>query len=211
MAFNWFISWISKIIFSYANTEDKKQGRKKKRKKKIPISKECNGPCDSAQTLADPFRTTCKRFQYNRDNGKIALKISFFGKEFNLLLAVCLHNFADNSEKQGQDLKKGDKGSSNLCQDIFEAEKQGDDLIKEYEVENGLSQEICEAEKQGDDLIKECEVEHGLSQENKIEILKDWELTESIYSSNSSYVSKDSESTDSSDDSRRSGVLYRKN
>ena len=187
MAFNWFMSWIS-TIFSYASQEDKKQGRKKKRKKKIPISKECNGPCDLAQdngTLADPFRTTCQGFQYNWDNGKIAtsFKIHFFGKEFNILLAVCLHIFADNAKKQGQDLNKEDKGSSNLCRETF----------------------AHEAEKQGHDLIKECEVKHGLSQEKTIDNLKDWELTESIYSFDFSYLpkEKDGERQDSSEDFRK--------
>ena len=212
MAFNWFVSWIS-TFFSYANPEDKKQGRKQKRKSKIPISKECNGPCDSAQdngTLADPFRPTCQRFQYNWDNGKIgtSVKINFFGKELNLLLAVCLHNFGDNAEKQAYDLKKEDKGPCDLVQDTFahKAEKQGHDFNKEDKGSSNLCQEIFaqETENQDHELIKEGESTHDLSQE-KIDILKDWELTESKYSSDFSYVpkEKDRESLDSSEDTRK--------
>ena len=199
MAFNWFVRWIS-TCFSYANPEDKKQ----EIRTKIPISKECNGPCDSAQdngTLAGPFRITCKRFQYNWDNGKIgtSVKINFFGKELNLLLAVCLHNFGDNAEKQAYDLKKEDEGPCDLVQDTFahKAEKQGQDFIKEDKGSSNLCQEIFahETEKQDHKLIKEGEGPHDLSQE-KIDILKDWELTEF---SDFSYLpkEKDSESEDS--------------
>ena len=212
MAFNWFVSWIS-TFFSYANPEDKKQGRKQKRKSKIPISKECNGPCDSAQdngTLADSFRPTCQRFQYNWDNGKIGtgFKIRILGKEFNLLLAVCLHNFGDNDGKQAYDFKKEDKGPCDLVQDTFahKAEKQGHDFNKEDKGSSNLCQEIFaqETENQDHELIKEGESTHDLSQE-KIDILKDWELTESKYSSDFSYVpkEKDRESLDSSEDTRK--------
>ena len=199
MAFNWFMSLIS-TIFSYVSQDYEKQGRKKKRKKKIPISKECNGPCDLAQdngTLADPFRTTCQRFQYNRDNGKIAtsFKIRFFGKEFNVLLAVCLHTFADNAEKQGQDLNKEDKGPCDLVQDTFahKAEKQGHDFNKEDKGSSNLCQAIFAQETEKQD--QEGEGPHDLSQE-KIDILEDWELTEF---SDFSYLpkEKDSESEDS--------------
>ena len=105
MAFKWFMSWISTIL-SYPSQENEKQGH--------DSSKECNGPCDLAQDNWD-----------KRKIGK-SFKIHFFGKEFNILLAVCLHTFADNAEKQGQDLNKEDKGSNNLCQEIFahETEKQ---------------------------------------------------------------------------------------
>ena len=199
MAFNWFITWISTIL-SYANPEDKKQGRKQKRKKKIPISKECNGPCDSAQdngTLANPFRLTCQRFQFNWDNGKIGtgFKICFFGKELNLLFAVCLHNFGDNAEKQAYDLKKEDKGPCDLVQDTFahKAGKQGHDFNKEDKGSSNLCQDIFAQETEKQD--QEGEGPHDLSQE-KIDILKDWELTEF---SDFSYLpkEKDCESEDS--------------
>ena len=187
-------------MLSYANPEDTKQGRKKK----IPISKECNDPCDSAQdngTLADPFPTTCQQFQCNWDNGKIgkSFKIHFFGKEFNLLFALCLHSFGDDAEKQAYNLKKEVKGPCDLVQDTFadNAEKQGQDLNKEDKGSSNLCQEIFaqEAEKQDHELIKEGEGPHDLSQE-KIDILKDWELIES---SDCSYLprEKDSESEDS--------------
>ena len=88
-----------------------------------------------------------------------------------------------------------------------EAEKQGHDLSKEVKGQSDLVQEIFahEAEKQGHDLIKEGEGPHDLSQEKAIDILKDWELTESTYSSNSSYLpkEKDRERPYSSEDSSK--------
>ena len=71
-----------------------------------------------------------------------------------------------------------------------EAEKQGHDLSKEVKGQSDLVQEIFanKAEKQGHKLIEEGEGPYDLSQERKIDILKEWELNESAYSSNPSYL-----------------------
>ena len=131
---------------------------------------------------------------------------------FMSLISTIFSYGNQEAEKQGHDSSKEVKGSSDLIQEncAHKTKKQDHDASKEDKGPSDLDIFAHKAEKQGHDLIKEDKGSSDLSQEKTIDNLKDWELTDSIYSSDSSYVSKDCERPDSSDDSRRSGVLYRK-
>ena len=96
----------------------------------------------------------------------LTLKISS-DMAFNWTMSWILRIFSpasQESEKQDHDLSKEVKGTSDLIQEIFphDAQKQGYDFIKEGP--------------------------YDLSQERKIDILKEWELNESTYSSDSSLL-----------------------